>query len=137
MEISSKTKLKDTKLKEKKMVNELPAPNPPATNNVEAYLAMLAGVTGLPMPETINNNVEYYLRYLVEHGGGGGGGTSDYNQLSNLPTLNGHTIEGTMTSPDLDIIPNDVVAAFWHGTEAQYDAIATKDAKTLYLIEEE
>lgn len=54
------------------MDNDLPAPNPPATNNVEAYLAMLAGVQDLPMPATINNNVEYYLRYLVEHGGGGG-----------------------------------------------------------------
>jgi hypothetical protein len=56
------------------MDNQLPAPNPPATNNVEAYLAMLAGVPDLPMPATINNNVEYYLRWLVEHGGGGGGG---------------------------------------------------------------
>lgn len=34
------------------------------------------------------------------------------------------------------IIPNDVVAKFWTGTQAEYDAIATKDAKTLYLIEE-
>lgn len=50
------------------MDNDLPAPNPPATNNVEAYLAMLAGVKGLPMPATINNNVEYYLRQLVEYG---------------------------------------------------------------------
>jgi hypothetical protein len=38
---------------------------------------------------------------------------------------------------DDNYIRNTVVAAFWHGTEAQYNAIATKDAKTLYLIEEE
>ena len=38
------------------MDNDSPAPNPPATNNVEAYLAMLAGVEGLPMPATIDNN---------------------------------------------------------------------------------
>ena len=50
------------------MDNELPAPNPPAVNNVEAYLAMLNGVEDLPMPATINNNVEYYLRKLVEGG---------------------------------------------------------------------
>ena len=33
---------------------------------------MLNGVEDLPMPATINNNVEYYLRKLVEGGGGGG-----------------------------------------------------------------
>ena len=90
------------------MDNDLPAPNPPATNNVEAYLAMLAGVQDLPMPATIDNNVEYYLRYLVEHGGGGGGG-----------------------------IPTDVIDTIWFGTQAQYDAIATKAEKTLYLVQEE
>jgi outer membrane biosynthesis protein TonB len=90
------------------MDNDLPAPNPPATNNVEAYLAMLAGVQGLSMPATINNNVEYYLRYLVEHGGGGGGG-----------------------------IPTTVIDTIWFGTQAQYDAIATKAEKTLYLVQEE
>jgi outer membrane biosynthesis protein TonB len=90
------------------MDNDLPAPNPPAVNNVEAYLAMLAGVQGLSMPATINNNVEYYLRYLVEHGGGGGGG-----------------------------IPTTVIDTIWFGTQAQYDAIATKAEKTLYLVQEE
>lgn len=89
------------------MDNDLPAPNPPATNNVEAYLAMLAGVQDLPMPATINNNVEYYLRYLVEHGGGGGG------------------------------IPTDVIDTIWFGTQEQYDAIVTKAEKTLYLVQEE
>lgn len=90
------------------MVNDLPAPNPPATNNVEAYLAMLAGVQDLPMPATINNNVEYYLRYLVENGGIGGGG-----------------------------IPTTVIDTIWFGTQAQYDAIETKAEKTLYLVQEE
>ena len=90
------------------MDNDLPAPNPPAVNNVEAYLAMLAGVQDLPMPTTINNNVEYYLRYLVEHGGGGGGG-----------------------------IPTDVIDTIWFGTQEQYDAIDPKAEKTLYLVQEE
>lgn len=90
------------------MDNDLPAPNPPAVNNVEAYLAMLAGVQDLPMPATINNNVEYYLRYLVEHGGGGGGG-----------------------------IPTTVIDTIWFGTQDQYDAIDPKAEKTLYLVQEE
>jgi len=89
------------------MDNDLPAPNPPATNNVEAYLAMLAGVQDLPMPATINNNVEYYLRYLVEHGIGGGG------------------------------IPTTVIDTIWFGTQDQYDAIDPKAEKTLYLVQEE
>lgn len=83
------------------MDNDLPAPNPPATNNEEAYLAMLAGVEDLPMPSTINNNVEYYLRYLVENGGGGG--TTNYNQLSNLPKINGTTLTGNKTLNELGI----------------------------------
>lgn len=37
--------------------------------------------------------------------GGGGGGTSDYNSLSNKPTINGVTLEGTMSSSDLNIPP--------------------------------
>lgn len=89
------------------MYNDLPAPNPPAVNNVEAYLAMLAGVQDLPMPATINNNVEYYLRWLVEHGIGGGG------------------------------IPTTVIDTIWFGTQDQYDAIITKAEKTLYLVQEE
>ncbi len=35
--------------------------------------------------------------------GGGGGGTTDYNQLSNKPTLNGVTLEGNMVSKDVKV----------------------------------
>lgn len=35
--------------------------------------------------------------------GGGGGGTTDYNQLSNLPTLNGVAIKGNLTSEDVKV----------------------------------
>ena len=89
------------------MDNELPAPNPPAVNNVEAYLAMLNGVEDLPMPATINNNVEYYLRKLVEGGGGGGG------------------------------IPTTVIDTIWFGTQEAYDLIDPKATKTLYLVQED
>ena len=78
------------------MNNDLPAPNPPATNNVEAYLAMLAGVENLPMPATINNNVEYYLRYLVEHGGGGA--TVEPRDLTNKYTI--EQLSAKVTSGD-------------------------------------
>lgn len=105
------------------MENDLPAPNPPATNNTEAYLAMLAGVEGLPMPSTINNNVEYYLRYLVENGGGGGGGgTTNYNQLSNKPQINSTTLTGNKSLDDLGIqaISNKVTSLSSSSTDTQY-----------------
>lgn len=34
-------------------------------------------------------------------GGGGGGGTTNYNQLSNKPQINGHTLSGNKTASDL------------------------------------
>lgn len=37
---------------------------------------------------------------------GGGGGTTDYNQLSNKPTLNGVTIQGNLKSEDVKVEGN-------------------------------
>lgn len=42
--------------------------------------------------------------YVKKHsGGGGGGGTSNYNDLSNKPSINGVTLSGNKTSGDLNI----------------------------------
>lgn len=35
--------------------------------------------------------------------GGGGGGTTDYNQLHNLPTLNGVELKGNLKSADVKV----------------------------------
>lgn len=35
------------------------------------------------------------------------------------------------------LVTQSVVSTFWKGTQAQYDAIATKDSTTLYMIIEE
>lgn len=43
------------------------------------------------------------LRQLINQGGGGGGGTTDYEQLDNKPSINGHTLTGNQTSADLGI----------------------------------
>lgn len=41
---------------------------------------------------------------LIElNAGGGGTGTTDYNALSNKPTLNGVTLEGNMVSKDVKV----------------------------------
>lgn len=37
-------------------------------------------------------------------GGGSGGGTSDYNSLSNRPSINEKILEGAMTADDLDLV---------------------------------
>lgn len=42
--------------------------------------------------------------YVKKHsGGGGGGGTSNYNELSNKPKINGVELIGNKTSEDLNI----------------------------------
>lgn len=38
----------------------------------------------------------------------GGGGTSDYDQLSNRPQINGHTLSGDMSTSDIGIVIPDV-----------------------------
>ena len=44
---------------------------------------------------------------LNAQAGGTGGGTTDYNNLENIPTLNGTKIKGTLTSNDLNLVDND------------------------------
>lgn len=40
---------------------------------------------------------------IKSDGGGGGGGTTDYNALNNKPAINGHELEGDLSSSDLDL----------------------------------
>lgn len=43
------------------------------------------------------------LKEAIESGGGGGGGTTNYNALTNKPSINGHTLQGNSTLDSLDI----------------------------------
>lgn len=45
----------------------------------------------------------------IETGGGGGGGTTDYNQLTNKPSVNGVELVGNRSSDDLDVSPESRV----------------------------
>lgn len=45
----------------------------------------------------------------IETGGGGGGGTTDYNQLTNKPSINGVTLSGNKTSDEIDVAPESRV----------------------------
>ena len=55
-----------------------------------------------------------------------GVGAIDYDNLSDKPQVNGVTLSGDKDSQDLGVV--------WQGTQAQYDAITTKDANTVYFI---
>ena len=45
----------------------------------------------------------------LKKGGGGGGGTSNYNSLTNLPKINGITLQGNKSSDDLGIFDASVL----------------------------
>ncbi len=68
--------------------------------------AALGDASNLPEPLT---RVEEYLKYIAENGSGGGG-TSDYNALSNKPSIGGQTLQGDMSFEDISGITDDDVA---------------------------
>ena len=73
----------------------------------EQYYSYMAGESSY-LPDPITRE-EKYLYYLCVNGqggggtGGGSGGTTDYNDLTNKPSINGVTLEGNKTSADLNI----------------------------------
>ena len=48
--------------------------------------------------------------YKLSEGGSGGGGTSNYNDLTNKPSINGVTLSGNKTTSDLGITASGVGA---------------------------
>lgn len=62
-------------------------------------------------------------------GNGGGGGTSNYNQLTNQPSINGVTLQGNKTSSDLHIdgMPENPLATS-HGGTGNADGYIRKGA---------
>lgn len=40
----------------------------------------------------------------IEESGGGGGGTTDYDKLTNKPQINGTTLQGNKTAPELELV---------------------------------
>lgn len=49
------------------------------------------------------NNV--WVEVTRSGGGGGGGGTTDYNSLTNKPSINGVELSGNRSSDDIDVTP--------------------------------
>lgn len=71
----------------------------------EQYYAYLAGESSY-LPDPITRE-EKYLYYLCVNGSGSGGGvtggTTNYNDLTNKPTINGVEVSGNKTSTDYKI----------------------------------
>lgn len=76
---------------------------PDPITRTEQYYAYLAGESSY-LPEPITRE-EKYLYYLCVNGGGGSssGGTTNYNDLTNKPTINGVEVSGSKTSADYKI----------------------------------
>ena len=76
---------------------------PDPVTRKEQYLSVMAENTA-QYPEDPITREEMYLDYLCKNGtGGGSGGTTNYNDLTNKPTINGVTLEGNKTAEDLKI----------------------------------
>ena len=56
----------------------------------------------MPMPASIAEQLDARVTYLEEHGGGGGG-TDNYNNLQNLPKINGTTLSGDKSASELGL----------------------------------
>lgn len=55
------------------------------------------------LPQSRIEELLLELKEVIEEGGGGGGGTTNYNQLQNLPQINGTTLKGNKTTTDLGL----------------------------------
>ena len=77
-------------------------PNP--VTRKEQYLSVMAENTA-QYPEEPITREEMYLDYLCKNGtGGGSGGTTNYNDLTNKPSINGVTLEGNKTGEEIGLI---------------------------------
>lgn len=63
-----------------------------------------------------------YLNGISYAGGGsgGGGGTTDYNELTNKPTINGVILAKGMTTDDWDLVDGNTVYIDANGKIAAY-----------------
>ena len=75
-------------------------PSEPITRK-EQYLAKAAG-QAVEIPAEPITREEAYLE-AIANAGGGGGGTTNYNQLSNKPQINGTTLTGNKSASDLSL----------------------------------
>ena len=71
--------------------------------NLDWIFDCLRGLTGGSTGQYLKKKSDADFDFEWASGGGGGGGTSDYNDLSNKPQINGNTLSGNKTSSQLGI----------------------------------
>lgn len=114
---------------------------PDPVTRKEQYLSVMAENTA-QYPEEPITREEMYLDYLCKNGtGGGSGGTTNYNQLTNRPQINGNTLEGNLTAEDLGLQPENLVVTLTQNGESitadkSYADInqAYTDGKDIYAV---
>lgn len=74
-------------------------------------------------------------KYTDEHGGGGGG-TSNYNDLSNKPQINGHILNGNKTSSDLGLADEESVLGIESNIESISEGLTALKGDLSQLSEE-
>lgn len=119
----------------------------------QILLATLGRGEEVPDPQSRIEGLLIDLKEAIESGGGG---TTDYNALSNKPSINGHTLQGNSTLDSLGIASKSTLDAaieelelmeteidgkadlsiFTPMTQEQYDAIVTKTAPLYFIYED-
>lgn len=76
----------------------------PESRSEEILFATINGEEYNGLPESRIEELLLELKEVIEAGGGGGGGgTTNYNLLQNKPKVNGHTLQGNLSTDDLEI----------------------------------
>lgn len=88
---------------------------PTTTTAGQENLSTVTGVSQGSKAILTNSDTTYYrlsgsnVWIEITAGGGGGGSVTSYNQLSDKPQLNGVTLEGNLSSDDVDVQPESRV----------------------------
>lgn len=81
--------------------------NNPQSRDEEILIATIDGTEYDKIPQSRMEELLLELKQVIE-AGGGGGGTTNYNNLSNKPQVNGITLSGNKTAADLSLVLAEV-----------------------------
>ena len=73
------------------------------SRNEDILYAIINGEVYEKVPQSRMEALLLELKDVIE-AGGGGSGTTNYNVLTNKPSINGVTLSGNKTSEDLNIV---------------------------------
>ena len=79
--------------------------NNPQSRTEEILIATIDGTEYNKLPQSRLEELLLELKEVIEEGGGG---TTNYNNLSNKPQINGITLSGEMTAADLSLVLAEV-----------------------------